>query len=109
MLRSSAIRGSAPEFVSADAAMYRVPDDVTIPFGGEVLRAALARVLESFDHLAACELLCEPTKARARRVDGTFRDAGRLWVSWRPGTQWHRTQLVGPYDVEPQRRRDTRI
>src|SRR5580704_9694579 len=50
-LRRCAVR---PEIVRADAAKNRVPDDITVvvlynPFGSEVLKPALTRVLESFD------------------------------------------------------------
>ena len=31
-----------------------------------------------------------------------FREAGRLWTSWRPGTEWRRTQMVRFYEVQPQ-------
>lgn len=55
-LRRAASHLSCPtvEVVTADAASYRVPDDVTVvhmfnPFSGPVLTAALDRVLESID------------------------------------------------------------
>lgn len=51
---ASQLRCPRVDVVTADAASYRVPDDVTVvhmfnPFSGAVLKAAVDRVLESLD------------------------------------------------------------
>jgi predicted RNA methylase len=105
-LRRCSIR---PEVVCTDAAMYRVPDNATVvvlynSFGGEVLRAALTRVLESFDRAPRRIRIAYANPREHDLVISMerFRETGRLWVSWRPGRQWRRTQLMRVYEVEPQ-------
>jgi predicted RNA methylase len=101
-LRRYALR---PQIVRADAARYRVPDDITVvflynPFHGEVLETALTRVLESFDRaprrlrLAYANPVEHELIASMRR----FRAADKMWLSWRPGTEWHRTKVVQFYE-----------
>lgn len=97
-----------PEVVCADASTYLVPDDITVvflynPFGGPVLNSALTRVLESFDRA--------PRRMRVVYVNPRehdlvmsmrrFRNAGRFWISWRPGQEWCRTQAVQFYEIGP--------
>lgn len=104
MLRQGGVR---PEIICTDASIYRVPDDITVvflynPFRGDVLHASLTRILESFDR--------EPRRIRLvyanpREHDQLmsmqrFRDIGQLAISWRPGKEWNRTQIVRFYDVE---------
>jgi predicted RNA methylase len=106
-LRHSAVR---PEIINADAAIYRIPEDVTIiflhnPFLGDALRSALTRVLESYDRAPRRVRL---VYANPREHDlvmslERFRETDRLWVSWRPGAEWARTQMIRIYEVEPRR------
>jgi SAM-dependent methyltransferase len=106
-LRRFAVR---PEVVRADAATYMVPDDVSIvflydPFGGEVLRSVLRRILDSYDRAPRRMRLAyaNPREHDLVMSMERFREADRLWVSWRPGAEWGRTQMVSLYDVEPRR------
>ena len=97
-----------PEVECADATTYQVPDEVTViflynPFGGPVLRAALTRALESFDRAPR---RMRVVYANPREHDlvvsmRRFRDAGRFWISWRPGKEWRRTQAVRIYEIDP--------
>jgi predicted RNA methylase len=104
-LRRYAVR---PEIVCTDAAEYRVPDDITVvffynPFWGEVFKTALTRVLESFDR-APRRLQLAYANPREHELIASmrrFRTADRMWLSWRPGTEWHRTKVVQFYEVEP--------
>jgi predicted RNA methylase len=101
-----------PEIVRADATKYRVPDDITVvflynPFNGEVLKAALTRVLESFDR-APRRLRVAYANPREHELIASmqrFRTADKIWLSWRPEAEWHRTKVVQFYEVEPHRRR----
>jgi SAM-dependent methyltransferase len=96
-----------PEVVHADAATYQVPDDITViviynSFDDQVLCAVLARVLESIDRV--------PRRMRVAYVNprghalvlsmGRFRERGQMCLSWRPGSEWRRTQTVQFYEVE---------
>jgi SAM-dependent methyltransferase len=99
-----------PEVICADAADYTVPDDVTVvflynPFGGEVLRSALTRVLESYDRRPRRIRLVYANPREHPLVMSMirFRESGRLLMSWRPGAEWRRTQLIRFYEVEPRR------
>ena len=97
-----------PEIVCADAAKYRVPDDITVvflynPFSGEVLKTALTRVLESFDR-APRRLRLAYANPREHELIASmqrFRAADKMWLSWRPEAEWHRTKVVQFYEVEP--------
>jgi predicted RNA methylase len=108
-LRRYAVR---PEIVCANAAKYRVPDDITLvflynPFNGEVLKTALTRVLESFDR-APRRLRLAYANPREHELIASmqrFRTADEMWLSWRPEAEWHRTKVVQFYEVEPHRRR----
>ena len=108
-LRRYAVR---PEIVRADAATYRVPDDITVvflynPFSGEVLKRALTRVLESFDR-APRRLRLAYANPREHELIASmqrFRTVDTIWLSWRPEAEWHRTKVVQFYEVEPHRRR----
>jgi predicted RNA methylase len=99
-----------PETICADATKYRVPDDVTVvflynPFNGEVLRAALTQVLESFDR-APRRLRLAYANPRDHELIASmhrFRTTGKMWLSWRPEAEWHRTKVVQFYEVEPHR------
>jgi SAM-dependent methyltransferase len=106
-LRRFAVR---PEVVRADAATYVVPDDITIAFlynsfGGEVLRSALSRLLDSYDRTPRRIRLAyaNPREHDLVMSMGRFREAGWLWMSWRPGAEWARTQMIRLYEVEPRR------
>ncbi len=97
-----------PEVIGADAATYRVPDETTIvfmynPFGGEVLRAALTRVLESHERNPRRIRLvyANPREHEVVVSMRRFRETGRLRMSWRPGPDWARTQMMRIYEVEP--------
>ena len=105
-LRRYAVR---PEIVRADAAKYRVPDDITVvllynPFGSEVLKPALTRVLESFDRAPRRMQLAyaNPREPELIASMPRYRTADKISLSWRPGTEWHRTKMVQFYEVEPQ-------
>ena len=97
-----------PEIVRADAAKYRVPDDITIvflynPFGGGVLKAALTRILESFDR-APRRLRLAYANPREHELIASmqrFRTGDKIWLSWRPEAEWHRTKEVQFYEVLP--------
>ena len=104
-LRRYAVR---PEIVCADAAKYRVPDDITVvllsnPFGGDVLKTALTRVLASFDRAPRRLQLAyyNPREHEMIASMRRFRTADTMWLSWRPGTEWRRTKVVQFYEVEP--------
>jgi len=104
-LRRYAVR---PEIVRADAAKYRIPDDITVvflynPFKGEVLKTALTRVLESYDR-APRRLKLAYANPREHELIASmqrFRAADKIWLSWRPEPEWHRTKVVQFYEVEP--------
>ena len=101
------LRGSS-EIVRADAAKYRVPDDITVvflynPFKGEVLKTALTRVLESYDR-APRRLKLAYANPREHELIASmqrFRAADKIWLSWRPEPEWHRTKVVQFYEVVP--------
>lgn len=104
-LRRYAVR---PEIVWADAAKYPVPDDITIvflfnPFGGHVLKTALTRVVESFDRAPRRLRLAygNPREHELIVSMQRFRVADKMWWSWRPEPEWHRTKVVQFYEVEP--------
>jgi predicted RNA methylase len=108
-LRRYAVR---PEIVCADGAKYRVPDDITVvflynPFSGEVLKTALTRVLESFDRAPRRLQLAYANPREHELITSMrrFRTADKMWLSWRPGREWHRTKVVQFYEVEPHGRR----
>jgi SAM-dependent methyltransferase len=91
----------------ADATRYRVPDDVTTvvlynPFRGDVLRAALERILESVERAPRRlrVLYANPVEHSLFVSMGRFRETERTWMSWRPGTQWKRTQMIRHYDID---------
>ncbi|HZH27650.1 MAG TPA: class I SAM-dependent methyltransferase [Azospirillaceae bacterium] len=97
-----------PEVVHADATRFHVPDEVSIvfiynSFGGEVLRAALARIIESFDRAPRRIRIAyaNPRQHDLLMSTGRMRDAGLLRMSWRPGAEWDRTQIVRFYTVVP--------
>jgi SAM-dependent methyltransferase len=107
-LRHCAVR---PEVIHADAATYRVPDETTIVFmynalSGEVLHAALTRVLDSHDRAPRHMRLAyaNPREHDLVMQMGRFRETGRMRMSWRPGAEWARTQTINFYEVEPDRR-----
>jgi precorrin-6B methylase 2 len=96
-----------PEIVCADATTYLVPDEVTVvflynPFPGPVLQAALMRVLESFDRVPRRMrvVYANPREHEVVMSMRHFRDAGRFWISWRPGKEWRRTQAVQFYEID---------
>ena len=108
-LRRHAVR---PEIICADAAKYRVPDDITVvflynPFSGEVLKTALTQVLKSFDRAPRRLRLAYANPREHELIVSMrrFRTADRIWLSWRPEAEWHRTKVVQFYEVEPHRRR----
>jgi predicted RNA methylase len=97
-----------PEIVWTDAVEYRVPDDITIvflfnPFGGDVLEKALTRIVESFDRVPRRLKLAysNPREHELIASMPRFRTAGKMWLSWRPEAEWHRTKVVQFYEVEP--------
>ncbi len=102
-LRHAIVR---PEVVRADATTYRVPDDVTIaflynPFGGSILEAALRQLIASHDrrprHLRL--VYANPKEHDLVMRMGRFRETGHLWMSWRPGANWARTQMIRLYET----------
>lgn len=102
-LRNCLVR---PEIVLGDATSYRVPDDVTIaflynPFNGDVLRSALIRLIESYDRAPRRVRLvyANPKDHDIVRELGRFREIEQLWMSWRPGADWARTQLIRIYEL----------
>ena len=104
-LRRYAVR---PEIVCADAAKFWVPDDITVvflynPFSGEVLKTALTRVLESFDRAPRPLQLAYANPREHELITSMrrFRTAEKIWLSWRPGLEWHRTKMVQFYEVQP--------
>ncbi len=104
-LRRHAVR---PEIVRADAAKYPVPDDITIvflfsTFGGDVLRSALTRVVESIDRVPRRLRLAygNPREHELIVAMPRFRATDKMWWSWRPESEWHRTKVVQLYEVEP--------
>jgi hypothetical protein len=94
--------------VRADATTYRVPDDVTVvflynPFRGDVLQAALTRVLESFDRAPRRlrVVYANPRDHELIVAMQRFKIAYTIWLSWRPEAEWHRTKVAHVYEVEP--------
>jgi predicted RNA methylase len=107
---AQALRGARvrPEIVLADATRYVVPDDVTIaflynPFNGEILREALLRLVESQARRPRRIRLvyANPKDRDIVEALGRFRETGQFRMSWRPGAEWARTQLVRLYEMEP--------
>jgi len=97
-----------PEVVCTDATRFHVPEEISIifmnnPFDGDVLKAALARIIESFDR-APRRIRIVYANPRCHDVftaTGRLRHTGLLRMSWRPGADWNRTQTVRLYEVEP--------
>ena len=106
----SSLRGARAvcEIVVGSAAEYRVPDDVTSvflynPFGGDVLRAALKRLVESVDRSPRRVRVAYVNPREREILDAMdrFEPVGQLHLSWRPNADWRRTQLVLLYDLIP--------
>ncbi len=96
-----------PEVVCADAATYGVPDEVTVvflfnPFPGSIVQAVLTRVLEFFDRAPRRMrvVYANPREHDLVMSMRHFRDAGRFWISWRPGKEWRLTQAVQFYEID---------
>lgn len=95
-----------PEIVIGDAATFRVPDDITVaflynPFAGEVMRAALTRIVESFDRhpRRLTVAYANPLEHDLLMSLGRFRETAEFCFSWRPGAEWQRTQMIRLYEV----------
>jgi len=106
-LRSCTIR---PEVICMDASVYKVPDDITIiffynSFRGDQLRSMLGNVIESYDRAPRRIRLIYANPREHDLIISTerFRETSRFWISWRPGAEWGRTQMMRFYEVEPRR------
>jgi SAM-dependent methyltransferase len=98
------------DIVEADATRFDVPDEVTCvylynTFGGELLEAALGRILESMDRRARrVRLVYLNPKEHGLVVRfGRFRPTESMSLGWRPSQEWARTQRVQIYEVESAR------
>jgi SAM-dependent methyltransferase len=101
-------RKSPIEIVHADATEFEVPDDVTWvymhnPFGGEVMDAALRRMLASMDRRQRRMRLVyiNPKEHEVVVGLGRFRPSASMALGWRPGREWARSQRVQFYEIEP--------
>jgi len=100
-------RFARPEIECTDSANYRIPDCITIivfynSFGGDALREMLERVLESYNRSPRRIRLvyANPKEHDLIVSTGRFRETGQFWMSWRPGAEWGRTQMIRFYEVE---------
>jgi methyltransferase family protein len=95
------------EIVTADAAEYEIPDDVTIayfynPFSGNVFETVVERLLESVDRNPRLLRLIYRTPLE----DEFLARSGRLKLvkmrpGLRPGRQWRRTASISMYVALP--------
>ncbi|CAH2605720.1 Class I SAM-dependent methyltransferase (plasmid) [Rhodovastum atsumiense] len=104
-LKGVAVR---PEVIEADAGQLAVPDETTIvfmynPFGSNTLRQALTNIQESVARRPRRVRLAYGNPVHADLVGSFsgFREIDRLWMSWRPGEAWLRTQTFIIYAVDP--------
>jgi SAM-dependent methyltransferase len=101
-------RVSPCEIICADAQEYRVPNDVTVvfmynPFTSRVLRSTLDNLVESHDRNPRRIVLAyaNPIEHTIVLSDPRFRPFRRLHLSWRPSSNWKRTQAVQLYELLP--------
>jgi SAM-dependent methyltransferase len=100
------------ELITADAATYRIPDDVTIvytfnPFTGPVFQAVIDELIASVDRRPRTVRLLynKPTEHEQIVRSGRFRLIREI-TTWRPTREWSRAttrinvyELAGPADV----------
>jgi len=111
---AASLRGDAVrlEIVIDNAAKYRVPDDVSAvffhnpfggPFGGEVLQAALTRILESFDRRPRRIVIAygNPQPHDLLASLGRLRQTDEFCYSWRPGADRRLPLTIRLYEVLP--------
>jgi SAM-dependent methyltransferase len=96
-----------PEVLCADATTYQVPEEITIAFlynsfNGEILRSALTRLIESYDRAPRRLRLiyANPKEHDLVMSMKRWRETDQLRMSWRPGTEWARTQMIRFYEVK---------
>ena len=90
-----------PEVVCGDATSYCVPDEITVvflynPFGGDILRAALTRVVKWYWRAPRRIRLAymNPKEHELLMSTGWFDYSGNMYVSWRPTAAWRRTEIA---------------
>ena len=96
------------ELVTADAAAYRIPDDVTIvyvfnPFTGPVFQAAIDELIASVDRRPrSVRLLYSNPREHERLMQiGRVRLVREI-TSWRPSREWARaTTAINIYELAP--------
>jgi len=95
-----------PEVVRGDATSYCVPDNITVvffynPFGRDILRAALTKVIETYWRAPRRIQLVymNPKEHELLMSTGWLRHSGNMYASWRPTAEWRRTQMVSFYEI----------
>lgn len=93
-----------------DASAYIVPDDITIiffynSFGGDELILLLRHILESYGRMPRrIQLIyANPREHNLVMSMERFRETGKFLISWRPGAEWGRTQMIRFYEVQPEK------
>jgi predicted RNA methylase len=83
------------QVVTGDAAIFAVPDDVTVvylynPFAGELFSSALQRLIESADRAPRRIRLvyAHPFEHERVMATGRFLPTERMSLGWRPGKKW---------------------
>ena len=73
------------------------------PFGGDVLRAAMARIVESIDRAprAVRVVYANPKEPEIILATGRFAEAFQFSLGWRPGQDWKRFLVVQVYSNNP--------
>jgi SAM-dependent methyltransferase len=103
-----ALRGYTvrPEVVCADAATFEVPDDVTVvwmfnPFKGDVFRASLMRITESYDRRPRRMRLVyyNPREHDIVASAGRFRQVKAHPVWWWRSADNRRFRMINVYEV----------
>ena len=95
------------EIVTADAADYQLPDDVTVvflynPFRGEIFASVIRELLESVDRRPrrVRVIYLYPTELEYLRSTGRFRLVRRV-RGWRPTREWARSYDTYLFEVLP--------
>ncbi len=92
----------------ADASVFDIPDDATVvflynPFGGDVLRASVLRIVESLDRRTRSlrVVYVNPKEPEAFTDTGRFDPTSSLRLGWRPNRgSWRTSQAVQVYSAE---------
>ena len=103
----SRLRCQDIELVTADAAEFRIPDEVTIaytfnPFTGPVFQAVIDELIASVERRPRTVRLLYRTPREHERLmrAGRFRLV-RVITRWRPTREWASTTAINVYELAP--------